>query len=453
MSYKTTNTALTIAGSDSGGGAGIQADLKTFSAFGVFGKTIITSVTSQNSFGVQSSYNLPATVIGQQLQAISEDRKCQAVKTGMLGNEEAVLMISRIIKKNRLKKIVIDPVVISSSGKRLLTKNGIDALKQYLLPLASLVTPNIKEAELLSGIKIKNLSDTKRAARAILKTGVRTVLITGGHLRGTPDDLFFDGKDMHIYSSKRLTNLDIHGTGCVFSAAITAGLAQGVTVRESIRNAKKYIGEAILGAIYPGNGAPCVEPNALIYKENEKFQTLCELNNAIEIFKKERIGNLIPEVQTNIGLGLSNATKHEDVLAIPGRVIKNGEDIFTGAQPQFGGSRHVANIVLTVMQHEPDQRAVMNIKYTDSLLRICKKLKFKIASFDRAKEPRSVRVREGSSLEWGTEKAITNYGSVPDIIYDLGGIRKEEMIRVIAKDMGSLIDKILSIHNLHKKER
>jgi len=453
MSHNTTNTALTIAGSDSGGGAGIQADLKTFSAFDVFGKTIITSITSQNSFGVQSSYNLPATVIGQQLQAIAEDRKCQAVKTGMLGNEEAVLMISRMIKKNRLKKIVIDPVVISSSGKRLLTKNGLEALKEYLLPLGSLVTPNIKEAELLSGIKIKNLSDTKRAARAILKAGVRAVLITGGHLRGAPDDLFFDGKDMHIFSSKRLTKQDIHGTGCVFSAAITAGLAQGVTVRNSIHNAKKYIGEAILGAICPGNGAPCVEPNALIYKENEKFQALCEVNNAVEIFKKERIGNLIPEVQTNIGLGLSNAKKHEDVLAIPGRVIKIGEDIFTGAQPQFGGSRHVANIVLTVMQHEPDQRAVMNIKYTDSLLRICKKLKFKIASFDRAKEPRNVRVREGSSLEWGTEKAITNYGSVPDIIYDLGGIRKEEMIRVIAKDMGSLIEKILSIHRLHKKER
>ena len=131
MSHKTTTTALTIAGSDSGGGAGIQADLKTFSAFGVFGKTIITSVTSQNSFGVQSSYNLPAAVIRQQLQAILEDKKCQAVKTGMLGNEEAVLMISKMIKKSRFKKIVIDPVVISSSGKRLLTKNGIEALKEY----------------------------------------------------------------------------------------------------------------------------------------------------------------------------------------------------------------------------------------------------------------------------------------------------------------------------------
>ena len=130
MSDKIINTALTIAGSDSGGGAGIQADVKTFSAFGVFGKTIITSITSQNSFGVQSSYDLPTTVIRQQLQAILEDKKCQAVKTGMLGNEEAVLMISRMIKKSRLKKIVIDPVVISSSGKRLLTKNGIEALKE-----------------------------------------------------------------------------------------------------------------------------------------------------------------------------------------------------------------------------------------------------------------------------------------------------------------------------------
>ena len=269
----------------------------------------------------------------------------------------------------------------------------------------------------------------------------------------TPDDLFLDGKDMHIFSSKRLTKLDTHGTGCVFSAAITAGLAKDFSVRESIQNAKKYIGEAILAALSPGNGKPCVEPNAVIYKESEKFQALCELNNAVEIFKKERIGNLIPEVQTNIGLGLSNAKKHEDVLAIPGRVIKNGEDIFTGAQPQFGGSRHVANIVLTVMQYDPDQRAVMNIKYTDSLLQICKKLKFKISSFDRAKEPKSVRVQEGSSLEWGTEKAIINFGSVPDIIYDLGGMRKEEMIRVIAKDMKSLIDKILSIHYLYKKER
>ncbi|MBT5470712.1 MAG: bifunctional hydroxymethylpyrimidine kinase/phosphomethylpyrimidine kinase [Nitrospina sp.] len=441
-----------MAGSDSGGGAGIQADLKTFSALGIFGKTIITSVTSQNSFGVQSTYDLPVKVVEQQLNAISEDKKCQAVKTGMLGNEETVLLTVKMIKKSRLKNVVVDPVIFSSSGKRLLTQGGVESLKEKLLPLASLVTPNIKEAEILSGIKIKNESDRKRAAKAILKSGVRAVLITGGHLKGNPDDLLLDNKGIKIFPSERFSKTDIHGTGCVFSAALTAELANGIPLREAVQNAKEYIGQAILGSVASGNGVSCADPLAAMCREIEKSKSLCDIEKALEIFKKERIGNLVPEVQTNIGLGLSNAKRHEDVLAIPGRVIKNGEDIFTGSRPQFGGSRHVANIVLTVMQHDPEMRAVINIKYTDALLRICKKLKFKIASFDRAKEPKKVRVREGSSLEWGTEKAITGYGSVPDIIYDLGGIRKEEMIRVIAEDMESLVEKVLAIHRLYKKE-
>ena len=452
MSKRNVNVALTIAGSDSGGGAGIQADLKTFSSLGVFGKTIITSVTSQNSFGVYSTYDLPVDVIQQQFRAISDDKKCQAVKTGMLGNEETVCLIAKMIKKSRLKNVVVDPVVLSSSGKRLLTRSGVEALKKHLLPIASLVTPNIKEAELLSGVKIKSESDRKKAARIILKTGVKAALITGGHLKGNPEDLLLDDKGVRIFSSERLSKTDMHGSGCVFSAAIAARLAKGIPLQESIGYAKEYVGQAIVGGVASGDGTPCVEPFAAIYRESEKQQCLSVLEDAIEIFTKERIGNLVPEVQTNIGFGLSNATKHEDVLAIPGRVIKNGEDIFTGARPQFGGSRHVANIVLTVMQHEPNKRAVMNIKYTDTLLKICKKLKFKIASFDRSKEPKKVRVREGSSLEWGTDKAIKSYGSVPDIIYDLGGIRKEEMIRVISEDMESLVKKILDIHRLYKKE-
>lgn len=453
MSERTINTVLTIAGSDSGGGAGIQADLKTFSALGIFGKTIITSITSQNSFGVQSTHDLPPHIIGDQFQAILEDKKCQAVKTGMLGNKETVLRVAKMIKKGRLKNLVVDPVISSSSGRRLLTPNGVQALKEFLLPLASVVTPNIKEAELLSGIKIKSQTDRKKAARIIFRAGARAVLITGGHLKGDPEDFLFDDKGVQVFTSERFSKADVHGTGCVFSAAITAGLAKGMSLREAIQSAKEFIGEAILGSVMPGKGIACVEPFAGIYRVIEKNRSLSALEFAIEVFKKERIGNLIPEVQTNIGLALPNAKRHEDVLAIPGRVIKNGEDIFTGAQPQFGGSRHVANIVLTVMQHDPEKRAVMNIKYTDSLLQICKKLKFKIASFDRSKEPKKVRVREGSSLEWGTEKAITSYGSVPDIIYDLGGIRKEEMIRVIAEDMDSLVKKVLAIHRLYKKER
>jgi len=203
--------------------------------------------------------------------------------------------------------------------------------------------------------------------------------------------------------------------------------------------------------VISGKGKASVEPLSALYRERDQAQARKEMKRAIQIFREERIGKLIPEVQTNIGLALRNAKSHGDVLAIPGRIVKNGEDIFTGVEPEFGGSRHVANIILTVMRHDPEKRAVMNIKYTDVLLNICRRLRFKIASFDRADEPKNIRVREGSSLEWGTQKALTDYGSVPDIIYDLGGIRKEEMIRVIAEDIESLINKILAIHRLYKK--
>ena len=443
--------ALTIAGSDSGGGAGIQADLKTFSALGVFGKTVITSITSQNTLGVQAVDDLPVSVVESQLKSILEDDKCQAIKTGMLGNEHIVDRVASLIKRYRMKKLVVDPVIFSSSGKKLLTQSGVEMMKRKLLPLTHLVTPNIKEAEILSGIKIRKPADRKRAAREILKTGVRAVVLTGGHLKGKPEDLYLDNTGVEVLSSERLSNSDPHGTGCVFSSAITAGLALGWQTLPAVKAAKDFIGKAILGEVLSGNGKPSVDPLAVLYREVEKTRAIEAMNRAIQIFREERIGQLIPEVQTNIGLALPNAKSHGDVLAIPGRIIKNGDDIFTGAEPEFGGSRHVANIVLTTMRWDSEKRAVMNIKYTDALLKICHRLRFKIASFDRADEPRNIRVREGSSLEWGTQNALTQYGSVPDIIYDLGGIRKEEMIRVIAEDMESLTKKILAIHRLHKK--
>ncbi len=446
-----TAIALTIAGSDSGGGAGIQADLKTFSALGVFGKTVITSITSQNTAGVQAVDDLPADVVESQLKSILEDDNRPTVKTGMLGNEQIVARVAALLKRYRVKKLVVDPVIFSTSGKKLLTPSGVETMKKNLFPLAHLVTPNIKEAEILSGIKIRRPADRKRAARNILKTGVQAVVLTGGHLRGKPEDLFLDDTVMEILSSDRLSKLNPHGTGCVFSSAITAGLALGLRTLPAVKMAKEFIGAAILGQVISGRGRASVEPLSALHRGREQAQSIKEMKRAIQIFREERIGRLIPEVQTNIGLALRNAKSHRDVLAIPGRIVKNGEDIFTGAEPEFGGSRHVANIILTVMRRDPQKRAVMNIKYTDELLSVCRRLRFKIASFDRADEPGNIRAREGSSLEWGTAKALADYGSVPDVIYDLGGMRKEEMIRVIAEDIESLVNKITAIHRLYKK--
>lgn len=443
-------TALTIAGSDPSGGAGIQADLKTFSALGVFAQTVITSITVQNTLGVQGAFHLPADTVAEQLDALFEDKKPVFVKTGMLGNEAIVLSVARQLKRARIKKLVVDPVIRSSNGKTLLSAKGVHALKEKLLPLALVVTPNIKEAETLSGIKISRPGDRLKAARVILKTGVKSVLITGGHLKGKPEDFFYDGGRPWLLESERLGSADLHGTGCVFSSAIAGGLALGKPLVSAITDAKKFMEKSILGGVMSGAGQGSVEPLASLYQNAERWDLFQRVSRAVDILKDAKIGHLIPEVQSNLGVGLEGARTHQDVIGFQGRIVKHGANIVTLSPPTFGGSKHVANIVLTAMRYNPDKRAVMNIKYTPELLKICQRLKFKTATFNRADEPKKVRTKEGSSLEWGTDTAIQECGFVPEIIYDIGGFGKEEMIRVLADDIESLVEKILKIHRLCK---
>lgn len=447
---KTVHTALTIAGSDPSGGAGIQADLKTFSALKVFAQSVITSITTQNTLGVKGAFHLPVLTVEQQLGALLDDKKPLAVKTGMLGNEAIVECVARQLKRARIKKLVVDPVIRSSNGKTLLSAKGVQALKEKLLPLALMVTPNIKEAEILSGIKIAKPGDRLKVARAILKTGVKSVLITGGHLKGKPEDFFYDGGRPLLLHSERLGDEDLHGTGCVFSSAIAGGLAKGEPLVSAIASAKEFMEKAILGGVLSGQGQGSVEPLSSLYQNEERWDIFQRVSKAMEILKGAKIGHLIPEVQSNLGVGIADARTHQDVIGFPGRIVKHGENIVTLSPPQYGGSKHVANIVLTAMRYNPDKRAVMNIKYTPELLKICQRLKLKIATFNRADEPKKVRRKEGSSLEWGTDTAIKGCGFVPDIIYDIGGFGKEEMIRIIADDIESLVDRILKIHRLCK---
>jgi hydroxymethylpyrimidine kinase/phosphomethylpyrimidine kinase len=447
---KTVNTALTIAGSDPSGGAGIQADLKTFSAFGIFGQSVITAITIQNTLGVKGAFDIPVDTVEQQLCALLEDKKPLAVKTGMLANEAIVECVARQLKRGRIKKLVVDPVIRSSSGKTLLSKRGVQALKETLLPLAQLVTPNIKEAEILADMRIVKPADRLKAARAILKTGVKSVLITGGHLKGNPEDFFYDGKSTVKLGVERLTNEDLHGTGCVLSAAITANLALGKRLESAVSDAKEFIGKTILGGVRSGAGQGSVEPLAPLHQNAERWDIFQRVSRAVDVLKDAKIGHLIPEVQSNLGVGLEDARTHQDVIGFPGRIVKYGENIVTLSPPQFAGSRHVANIVLTAMSHDPSKRAVMNIKYTPELMNICRRFKFKIATFNRADEPSKVRQKEGSSLEWGTDHAIRQCGFVPDIIYDIGGMGKEEMIRVLSEDVESLVEKVLKIHRACK---
>ena len=447
----TANTALTVAGFDPSGGAGLQADLKTFSAFGVSGKSVATSITIQNSVGVLGVHDISPEIVEQQLSGILEDGKPGAVKTGMLGNELIVETVVRLLRRYRIKKLVVDPVIYSSSGKSLLSPKGIQVMKKELLPVTFLLTPNLNEAGILSGVKIKQASDRIRAARVLIKMGAKNVLIKGGHLKGKPQDFFFDGKRSLCLDADRVIRGDVHGTGCTLASAITAGLAKGKDIVTSVKEAKKFIGLAIIGAVTSGKGAPQVEPLTRLYQDSERYEMSQRVFRAVEVLKEHCIGGLIPEVQSNIGFGIENAQVLNDVIGFPARIVKCGKNILIPSPPRFGGSRHVADIVLTVMQFDSSKRAVMNIKYNTDLIRVCKSLKFSLVSFDRAMEPKKVRTLEGSSLEWGTAFSIRKCGFVPDIIFDKGGMGKEEMIRVIAQDIESLVDKVLKIHRCYLK--
>jgi hydroxymethylpyrimidine/phosphomethylpyrimidine kinase len=248
--------ALTIAGSDSGGGAGIQADLKTFSAFGVYGMTAVTAITAQNTVGVQAILELDPDLVVAQIDSVTSDIGVDAVKTGMLGNFEIVQAVADTLQERGIDRLVVDPVMVAKSGDALLQDDAVEAVRTRLLPLALVATPNLPEAEVLTGLAIRDQDGMRIAARAIAALGVRWVVIKGGHLANDQDatDLVFDGNHFESLSSPRIATKNTHGTGCTFSAAIAAGLARGLEPAEAIRRAKRFVTRAIEESLAIGAG-------------------------------------------------------------------------------------------------------------------------------------------------------------------------------------------------------
>jgi hydroxymethylpyrimidine/phosphomethylpyrimidine kinase len=246
--------ALTIAGSDSGGGAGIQADLKTFSAFRVFGMSVITAVTAQNSVGVQGVENLPPPFVARQLRSVLEDLGADAAKCGMLSTAAIIEAIAEVLAEMPIEKLVVDPVMVAKSGDPLLQPDARQALIGRILPLALVVTPNLPEAEALAGIPVTSREDMEEAARRIHALGPRHVLVKGGHLKGDAVDLLWNGRVLTAYSAPRVDSSSTHGTGCTFSAAIAAGLSRGRPLPDAVRDAKAYVTRAIREGFKAGRG-------------------------------------------------------------------------------------------------------------------------------------------------------------------------------------------------------
>lgn len=246
--------ALTIAGSDSGGGAGIQADLKTFAALGVYGASVITAITAQNTQAVTAVHEIPLQIIAAQIDAVVTDIGFDAYKTGMLSSSEIIELVASKVRQYGMRPLVVDPVMIAKSGDSLLRQDAVSALRGSLLPLAAVVTPNLPEAEVLAGRALGNREERIAAAREILGLGAGAVVIKGGHLEGDAVDLYVDSEQVVDLTAARIATPNTHGTGCSFASAIAAGLAKGLRTLDAVKEAKTFVNEAIAASYPLGHG-------------------------------------------------------------------------------------------------------------------------------------------------------------------------------------------------------
>ena len=402
---------LTIAGSDSSAGAGIQADLKSFSSLGLHGVTVITCVTAQNTKQVRSIFKVPGRVIINQIESLVDDFTITAVKTGMLYDEEIVRIVSNQLEKHHFKAVV-DPVMIATSGDSLSNQGFLESLRENLLPNSSLVTANIPEASALTGITITEQGDCEKAAEEIFHFGPEYVLIKGGHLPGQKViDVLYDGSQFHRFVLPRIPERKAHGSGCTLSALITGLIALGESPVIAVRNAKSMVWSMINDGYFPGKGADVLNHSARLQlppveQNNMLFDVWFELKNAVESLLVFLPIEFVPEVGMNVAYGLPNASTRNDVCAIDGRIIKSRNQPMLSGYFDFGTSKHVASIVLAAMSVDQTMRSVGNIRYTKETVNLCRRNGFTVGSFDRKLEPPSAP----STMEWGTRYAIEACG-------------------------------------------
>ena len=411
---------MTIAGSDSGGGAGIQADVRTFAALGVHGTSVVTAITAQNTRGVVDIFNVPPKIVVAQMNAVLSDIDIRCAKTGMLATVETAEAVVDVLSRHDVP-IVVDPVMEAEAGGKLMTGEPKHILAR-LLPNAAVVTPNIREAEAISGVTIHSLDDMKRAACEIYTLGPKSVVVTGGHLHGT--DVLYDG-DFELLHGK-LIKAGTHGAGCTFSAAIAAFLAKGHSVGQSAVMAKAFVSEAIKNSERVGSGSGVVNQVGATLDTAERYLTLLDIDAGLRTIKAIN-PDLIPERGSNLAMAISRAKRVADVAAVKGRIVKVRGTVKPVGCVAFGASRNMARVVLTALQYDPSMKSAMTVRRSDEVVDACHELNLAAEGFDRADEPK--RVIEGWGTARGIESSVKRGGSVPDVIFGLG--RAKETVAYI----------------------
>jgi hydroxymethylpyrimidine/phosphomethylpyrimidine kinase len=439
--------ALSIAGSDSGAGAGIQADLKMFSALGVYGCTAITAITAQNTKRVAEISEISPLMVEQQIRSVMMDMRPNAIKIGMVYSSPIIDAVYRSLKKTTSKiPIVLDPILAAGTGAKLLRTEAYKSFVSKLIPLSTLITPNRMEAEKFADIVIKTENDAIEAARKINKLGAENVIVKGGRFGSAHvTDLLLDSKgNIMKFTNPLLKIKEIHGSGCNFSSAITAYLAKGMALAEACKMANEYVHTAVRNAMKIGSGLLIANPLSVIYLDANRYHTMAELQQAAEqVSMLDGFYKLIPETQTNFVYALLNAVDVSDVAAVRGRIVKIENTAVPASYIKFGASSHVASAVIAYMSVNPDFRSAINIRFDKMIVDVCKSL-FSVASYDRTKEPKKIKRKEGSTMAWGILAALSKNPRA-DVIYHTGDIGKEPMISLFGRNPTEVVNKIKAI--------
>ncbi len=430
---------LSIAGSDPSSGAGIQGDMKTFNAFGTYGLSVITAITSQNTKRFFAVKPVMASLVKNQIKSVLEDFHIDAIKIGMVYDRQTVKAIHSELERIKTP-IILDPIFKSTTGGDLQMKEAFSDYKKLLIPLSYIITPNVQEAEKISDIKIKSLKDMKNTAKKIQKLGAKNVIIKGGHfLAGAKiTDVLLEGKKFYMFSHDRL-KFENHGGGCTFSASLCVNIARGKKLSDAVNIARLFTVESMKNAIKIGKGLAIVT-----HAKGDEIEN--NLSHAISKFCSiDVIYKYIPECQTNFVYSTSNPLSLKDIMGVEGRIVRTGNQVTVAGNLKYGGSKHVASAVLEMARKFPSIRSGVNLKYDTTTIKRAIAKGLKISSYDRNTEPPKNKRIEGSTISWGIRKAIVDSKTPPDIIFHMGDFGKEAMILIFGKNPEDVLRKTLMI--------
>lgn len=428
---------VSIGGSDPSGGAGIQSDVKTFTSLKNHCLTVITAITSQNTSTFGKIEAVSIKILEEQLDSVFSDFKIHGIKIGMVYNSQIIKLLYKKLKNFKIP-IVIDPVIESTTGGRLIQNSAIKDFQKFLIPLATIITPNLYEAKILTNEESNEKNNHEYFAKKIQKMGAKNVVITGIETKKTQIVDFVQEKNRKYYlNSKKIFKIN-HGSGCNYSAALICALANKKKIKESVSFAKQFTYDSIKNAKNLGKGFPITD-----IQNNDAINV--ELSNAInELIKIKNFYKLIPECQTNFVFSEQSPKSLKEIMGISGRIVKTGKEVVIAGNLKYGGSKHVATALLTISKKFPKTCSAINIKYQESTIAKIKKSKLTLASYDRLKEPEKTKLNK-STIKWGIDNAIKNMTNQPDVIYHRGDFGKEPMILIFGDKPNQVLKKIRTI--------